>query len=513
MPWLCLLLLGLALFSPASAHAYDFSNAPDLGIGGTQVCPGPGFTRRIVPCIRDTILIGTNNFLIPFSNFMASAVTACCILAVILWGVKMLSGTETAPMRDALATAIKIACVVTFTYNFGGSSLDTGGNHGGNFGLVLDIMDEMLTVVSGYVLQASWLGSTEYCPKFGDTSQVYLVWDAVDCSIETLIGGIFSPLTLSAGIIGFLTACLLSNTIGFTIGMIGIYLIYKLLYAIIKCCYIFCSAYMGIAFMVVISPLFIPAILFKSTKQYFDKWLKLFTSFLIQPMVLFAYMAMLLAAFDTVMFSGKNSFYGAIAGNDPCFYVPNTMECLGTPDGMGYGEELGWWMLANVGYTNKDSGGKAIALDSKAIKNAGLVPKTSSDLGAAGQIPQQVLNYTTPRSGILGGTLGIDANRPMFFEVDIPTKTIDWDHLAVANGYDGSTPENGTLSYMLNVLVKAFMALLTGYIFVSMLEIMPFIGSGLGMGAGVGEGRMMGMDKISASGGDFLKNLKFGGGG
>ena len=537
-PCLWLALLCFAFFTAAGsipAYAHDFDdvtylfdtttnescpgpNCNDV-LGSSKVhkvvaCPGNGLARRIIPCVRSVILKGTNDFLIPFSAYIASTVQVCCILAVILWAVQMISGSDTAPLKDSMVMAVKIGCVVTFTNNFGGNSLDPGDHHGGNFGLVLDIMEEMVTIVSGYVINASQFGLEGDCPKFADTDKIYLVWDAVDCAVNTLVGGIFSPLSITAGIIGFLTACLFSNTIGFTIGTAGLYLIYKLLYAIFKCCYIFLTAYMGIAFMVVISPLFIPTILFKSTKTYFDKWLRLFISYIIQPMVLFAYLAMLLCAFDVTVFSNKNknSLYYAIAGHDPCFYVAADTGC-GT--GNGFGGKLGTWIMTNGFYTNVDKAGQAMAIDSKAIKNAGLMPKDADELGAAGKVTQQMLTYLATKQKGTIGSMGTDGKKPNFFQIDIPEKTVDWTKLARANQFDDSTPALSTTSYILKILVAAFMALLTGYIFSEMLDVIPFIGSGLAMGGGgIMDGKLssvgMGEMNISASKADFTKNLKFG---
>ena len=510
----------MSFFVCTPTYAYDFSNTSpylvDWNTGNScpgpscgnvmfqiynstghniETCPGnPGLTRRIVPCVKGTILAATNNFLIPFSQYFADTVAACCILAVMLWGANMIAGTETAPLKDAMVMALKIGFVIIFTSNFGGM-----------FGAVLDIMDDFLSLVTGYVILASQQGLMD-CNTYDDTG-TYLVWDAVDCSIETLIGGIFSPGTITAGIIGFLVACLFSNTVGFSIGMVGLYLIYKLLYAIFKCTYIFLSAYMGIAFTVVISPMFIPLILFRSTKIYFDKWLKLFIGFIIQPMVLFAYLAMLLAAFDVTVFSGNFSLYNSIAGRDPCFNVSTTRDC---GNGTGYGGKLGTWMSTVIGYAQEDLLGTNVALNSKALKANGMGPAGAANQGASGKVSQMFLDYAEKqRTGAMqminsAGGVGLS----------IPTYTVDWTHLAEANRYNGSDDAHSTTTYVLSVLVSAFMALLTGYIFTDMLEMIPFISKGVSLGGGLADSKSLtaglSTDKLSGSGADFMKNFKFG---
>jgi len=480
-----------------------------------EVCPGKGLVRRIIPCIRSTILRGANDFLLPFSSFLASTVQVCCILAVIFWGVQMISGSETAPLKDGIVMALKIGFVVMFTMNFGGNSLDPANTHNGNFGLLLDIMDQMLVVVTGYVLNASRFGINGACSNYYDGYIVWQVWNAVDCAVDTLVGGIFSPLTLSTGVLGFILACMFSNTIGFTIGMILFYLIYKMLYAIYKCCHIFLTAYVGVAFVVIVSPLFIPMILFRGTKSYFDKWLQLLIGFMVQPMILFAYLAMLLAAFDTVVFAEKNqnSLYYAIAGKDPCFFKSTTTPCAGGPGGMGYGSNMGDWINLGGFYTEKDVGGQAIGIDAKKIRDDGLIPKQARDVGALGEMTQQMLSYAQVKREGSMKVLGIDGKNPRFFQISIPQRTVQWEKVARANDYDESSPEKSTTSYLLKLLVSAFMALITGYIFVEFLDIVPFVGNGMAMGGGLVEAKGlkggMGMEKLTGGPG-MMERTKFG---
>lgn len=461
---------------PAQAQAYNFI-APNLGLGGPMPCPGNGLVRRIVPCIKETIITAANDFLIPFSTYIADTVSVCIILAVTLWGAMMLSGKGTAPMRDGLMLAIKVGLVLMFTWNFGGNALDPSGTHGGSFGAVLDAMDEMLQFVAWYVINSSWFAFDWACQYWGDTDNVLLIWGTIDCAIETLVGGIYSPITLSMGAIGFLVACLFSNSIGFTIGTMGIYLIFQVLGAIFKCCYIYVSAYMGVAFCVIISPLLIPTVLFTPTKTYFEKWLRLLTSYMVQPIVLFAYLSVLLAAYDTVVYTGPNALFRVIAGNemDDPFFI--------TTGG------LGWWLLGNGMYINIDKAQKAVNVDAKALRNAGLLPQRGNDTGMVGDLANNMLNYAaTQQAGVmnyLGVTGGGTGGKPRFFEVDIPSRTVNWEKLAWYHGY----PD--TITYLLTVLVSAFMALVTGYVFLEMFKVMPFIASGLAMGGGLEEGKKM----------------------
>ena len=54
--------------------------------------------------------------------------------------------------------------------------------------------------------------------------------------------------------------------------------------------------------MAYISPIFIPMLLFERTKVYFDSWLKIIISCLIQPAVLAGFAALLLTMYDSAIF-------------------------------------------------------------------------------------------------------------------------------------------------------------------------------------------------------------------
>ena len=51
-----------------------------------------------------------------------------------------------------------------------------------------------------------------------------------------------------------------------------------------------------------LAPIFVPMALFEYTKRYFEGWLKLMISYALQPMVVAAFIAMMLTIFDQTMY-------------------------------------------------------------------------------------------------------------------------------------------------------------------------------------------------------------------
>ncbi|MBY0407521.1 MAG: type IV secretion system protein [Rickettsiales bacterium] len=564
MFWLALVCAGLLpALSPAPAHAYFFSQ-PDLGIEGVVtgndcygpgpddwsmpcvemqqtskiVCPGPGLTRRIMPCIKETLLNVTNEMLIPFSEYMADTVTVACTLAILLLGALMVGGKTTAPFKDTLVLMVKLGAVSMFSYNFGGF-----------FSIVLDTMDQLLGLVANTVIFSGSFANSAIiteCPYFdtnvdnyyggwtiiasatsyGDTPELQ-IWDAVDCALNSVIGGINGTFTITMGITGFILACLGSNTVGIFIGFLGIRLIIQFIWAMLRSLYIYIAAYMGICVMVLVSPIFIPTLLFSATKGYFERWLKTFISFIIQPVILFAYLAMLLTAFDIVIFNGPNSLYHAIVGDAA---EADNFRKKWEEGGMG---SLGGWLMSHGGFAKDFKAPVGMNINAKdadadARRNEGRMPERAMDIGAAGIRSARLVQTSENNASMeldrnqqrsvlnrlgLGGIAnkngGIE-DRPLnYFEFNVPVQVVDWAFLAKQQGFD---PKNDSevLMFMVKILISFLMAMITAYVFVELLDTLPFIGSGLASANGIVD-----KDKITSSlsqltppGNDFMKNLQ-----
>jgi hypothetical protein len=561
MPWL----------APKPAHAYVFYQ-PDLGIDtvvtgndcwnhvaeewnmpcvelekhlnrtDAEVCPGPGLTRRIMPCVKETLLNATNMMLIPFSQYMATTVTVVCTLAIALLGGLLIGGKTTAPFKDSLVLLLKLALISTFSFNFGGF-----------LGLVLNSMDSMLGLFANTIIFSGTFAYSDViqeCPYFRSNPDNYYfgwvvpgrgwtiqqdppllqIWDGVDCALNSIMGGINSNFSLTMGITGFLLACMGSNMLGFIIGFMGFRLVIQMLWALIRSLYIFIAAYMGICLMVLVSPLFIPAVAFQATRGYFERWLKTFIGFIVQPLILFAYLAMLLTAFDVVIFSGPNSLVKTMIGpdaDDPNFRRSYVEGGLGG---------FGGWMMANGAYARDYKAPLAVNIHAKRAKmrKDAMLAADTMDAGAGGirasrlvrtsEDPTDTMSIDTNKQRALlkrlglGGLVARDAppgapmqDKPLnYFEFNLPVQVVDWAFLAGQNGFDPEN-EDSVLDYMLRVFIAFLMAMITGYVFIELLETLPLIGNGIASGSGVVEERALGsggLAKMGPPGTDFMKNLK-----
>jgi hypothetical protein len=508
--WLATVLLMLApALAPHPAYAYDFKQPDTLSNITGRVCPISktsdeqayqdnlkqyGLTKRIIICVKETILYvvakpdpaGNPGFLIALSDLMATTVSVMITLAIVLWGMLMATGKTTAPVRDLSVLLMKIGAVLMFSWNFNGW-----------FPLMLDAMEHLLGIVSSYALQNPALNCSNM------TTDPWLpmsVWERIDCTLQTLIGGILpydlatgqmiGANTVRYGIAAFLVVSLFSGAVGIFIALLGFWLILQFLLTVARAVYIFICSYLAFSLMVLISPFFVPLILFRVTKAYFEKWLKITMGFILQPIFLFAYLAMLLAVFDTVVFTGPRSLYRAIAGqhvSEPGFKLGEKLRTEGV-------------------YAEDNQSGFGVRTDFNPLQSS-LPTIRPVDSGVAGIISEEMAsqqNWEDIFSFLKGRKV---------FRVDAPTTVINWEMLAAYHGgYWIPPPPNqpgppalNMKAFFVNLFLSFILALVTGVIFFILLDALPFIGSGI---TAEPFSSQLGMGKVGSVGKKALGNIQ-----
>lgn len=413
----------VSIFIPTNAHAV---------IVGGEICPGQGLMNRIVPCISNTIIAATENFLVPFSAVLASTISALCLLAIVVFGAKAALGNQRQLKSETIILGIKLGLVIMFTSNFGGL-----------FPHLMSIIDSMIIMVSGALVYEIDLR----CPF------ELSIWMRIDCTLDQLIGGILPGSLISSGMIGFLFASLFSPTIGVTVFFLGMGFLVIIVLALAKATYVFLSAYIGIAMMVVVSPLFIPLILFRVTKAYFEKWLRLLIGLMVQPIFLFAYITMLLIAFDVVVFTGERSVFHAIAG----------------PNANAADFKLGDFLLekdanGDDAFKEQNEIEKSINMDPEELAQ-GLGVQGIENTGLFGKLGNWADNLND-RAQIFAG-----ANA----HLRVPVKAVDFIHIKKQANFNNLTDTE----YMLGIILAMFTAVIVAYIFYTWLEYIPYLGTSL----------------------------------
>lgn len=313
--WICVLvcaamLCGAFFYSGeamAQAVAPDpYSTSEDQQYQGDLFCPYKydGLTGRVVHCIQSIIVTAAQNFLDTFLQYYEAAILAAMIISVTIYGAMFAMGTVSRPTAQTFFFVFKLAGVGFFVFSFDYMLEWT-----------FDIMEGLLHIVTNYVT----VSSLSACSDNGHLTQFFeyprqqvTVWDKVDCLFITLLG-IGVAQSTAFGLIMVLSPLVFTGGIGLIIVIMAMFFILTLLVAVIRAIKIYLVSVITVAFLICVSPLIIPLLLFSHTRPIFDKWLKYVANYMLIPVFLFAYLSMIVAAYDAILFKGPSSLYYAIA--------------------------------------------------------------------------------------------------------------------------------------------------------------------------------------------------------
>lgn len=330
------LALAFMLFLILNQH---HAHAADAAQNNSQCKDYPGLTNRIAACIRLTMQDIAYTYFDGFYQIVKDAISAFVVLAVVIYGVLVAAGMIEKFGRDMVVLAIKISMVFYFTtnvqqlYDWDITIMDAAGSAVVSF-VPQSGTPDGVTDASRIVCMQNMINQAAK-PTTGDP--VVGPWLAMDCLIDTVIG-IKVPVDnqggnppgakkwwndnlsdqdrgLSRGMLAFFFSSAQTSVMGMLIAIIGFIFLYSLVFLIVKSLFTYLGGYIGITFLMILAPMFIPLVLFRQTKEYFDKWLKMIISFTLQPVVMLIFIVMTIIAVDLVMFSGDYSVMYKIAGD------------------------------------------------------------------------------------------------------------------------------------------------------------------------------------------------------
>jgi type IV secretion system protein VirB6 len=279
----------------------------------------------------------TSSFFV-FQRNMQKAVTAFLTLYVIIFGFKIVLTGDVPPKSELINFVLKVIFVTYFSVG-----ININSNSTSDYGRLDGMIEWAFPFLLGGINQlASWImnASPSSLCKF-DTSLYspdlahLALWDAVDCRVSHYLGldmiatilvenqakletgGKFDFFSFSippyiyllipALISGNMTLVSLALMYPLLVISVGAYLVNSTVVCMI-----------GIVILGILSPLFVPMMLFQYTKGYFQSWVKLMISFLLQPMVVVVFMTTVFSIYDF-------GFYG------DCQYKSSELKSEGRP--------------------------------------------------------------------------------------------------------------------------------------------------------------------------------------
>ncbi|WP_374698371.1 type IV secretion system protein [Wolbachia endosymbiont (group B) of Limnophora tigrina] len=305
--------------------------------GSKSLAPIP-ITSMIVQCIKeslDNLVAGIDSsgnslkdknghdkggFLSVAQKRLKNTVTAVLVLALILFSIKAMSGGVRSP-QEMYMLIIKFALVIYFT---------TGSTMPHYYGELTRLSNGL----SEIVLKASseskgicnYKAGTdyEYTRAGKKVSYSYLApWDRLDCRILFYLGAPLEGIGGKIGTGGVVTLAILlgaapvllvaGSIIGIIfaggqilVAIVCIFMAVLMMMVILWLCYVFILSLVALSVIVILSPLFIPMVLFQHTKGYFDGWVKELITYSLYPVILFAFLSFMFIACDKIYFKNLN---------------------------------------------------------------------------------------------------------------------------------------------------------------------------------------------------------------
>lgn len=278
------MLLLCASVLPSDAHAQaaisPYQCADDQSAAMSIPFVTTAFTARLVLCIQGTIFDALTLMLTAISNYMQPITAIIMVFAIIVFGVRLISGEKNLKPKAA-GFLIRMALVVMFSFELGGLTGD-----------IFSIFDEL-----------SMLGSTEaFVVNYPGYPTILrsTPWDLLDHFMGVFLGFSLGA-NLMQGFLGLITGVMYNSTAGILMFITGLMAILNIFFFALRVLFTYLTSYIIIAFLIILSPFIIPLALFYWTERYFTKWLHVLISAMLTPMILFAFLAMFLNLFGQLI--------------------------------------------------------------------------------------------------------------------------------------------------------------------------------------------------------------------
>ncbi|MDG7052383.1 MAG: type IV secretion system protein, partial [Wolbachia endosymbiont of Alcedoecus sp.] len=296
--------------------------------GSKSLAPVP-ITSMIVQCIKeslDNLVAGyedgeeggqkKGSFLSVAQKRLKNTVTAVLVLALILFSIKAMSGGVRSP-QEMYMLIIKFALVIYFTTG------DTMSRYYGELTKLSNGLSEIVLKASSESKGiCNYKAGTdyEYIRNEEKRSYSYLApWDRLDCRILFYLGAPLDGIggKIGTGSVGILAVLLgaapvllaAGSIIGIIfaggqilVALVCIFMAVMMMMVILWMCYVFILSLVALSVIIILSPLFIPMVLFQHTKGYFDGWLKELITYSLYPVMLFAFLSFMFIACDKIYF-------------------------------------------------------------------------------------------------------------------------------------------------------------------------------------------------------------------
>jgi type IV secretion system protein VirB6 len=309
----------------------------DLGVGcfAGQSCAKNGVRNSrsffpvmgtVVQCVKeslDRVFIdqsacaefadGKVNMFPEFQMSMRDIVRGALVLYVIFFGMKIALGSEMPRKGEVFMFLMKFILVLYFSVGIS-SGIDGDGKAQYTDGVTTFLKPSVETISASLAKMVFSAGGASGLCVYKETDykkgfEYLALWDSIDCRVAYYLG--IDPnklLGAAAGIVAATMMIPVSLVLAALFAFQFMFFVFSLLFGVfvvsiaVYFTHLFIIALIAINILIYVAPIFVPMALFKETKGYYDAWLKLLISYMLQPMIVTAFMALMLTIFDQAMY-------------------------------------------------------------------------------------------------------------------------------------------------------------------------------------------------------------------
>ncbi|MCE2687970.1 MAG: type IV secretion system protein [Rickettsiales bacterium] len=143
-------------------------------------------------------------------------------------------------------------------------------------------------------------------PKYAPGNEYLKMWDTLDCKIARAIG--MAPGATTANLILTILAGFFTGGLGILFVIAVLVFAIFLIHLVIQALHMFLVSILAIIILIFVSPITITMALFDKTKNIFESWLSELLGYAFQPMIIYAYLGIFIALFDSVIV-GKGAIF------------------------------------------------------------------------------------------------------------------------------------------------------------------------------------------------------------
>lgn len=287
-------------------------------------------TSVAIQCVKQTLsTIFTsgscnteNSFLAKVQNNVRQAVISIIVIYFIVIGIKQTLAGDAPSRAEVMMYLAKAILVIYFSVGFSTGTTVNGYpvySHGVSdlYNFFINAANDFAYMIFSATMQGTYdVGSdstvysgmcafhpSEYPEGYGFLS----LWDAIDCRLMFYLGAYVesyitsvAPLYNPIAIFVLIGPALLTGE--FFFGLMIIVIAVMVISVILFIANIFLVSLFVIALTVLLAPIFVPMMLFEATKNYFNGWRNVVIGYTIQPMILVAFISMMLVTLDELIY-------------------------------------------------------------------------------------------------------------------------------------------------------------------------------------------------------------------